>query len=58
MHGEKSCDVALFAHGVLLRAFVKRWLKLNLDFPMALMLEPGAVGVLRSELCCTNCFMS
>lgn len=47
MHGEKAADVLLFAHGHLLRAFVKRWLRYPMEFPLSLMLEPGAVGVLR-----------
>lgn len=34
-------------HGHLLRAFAKRWLKYPLEFPLSMMLEPGAVGVLR-----------
>lgn len=48
MHGEKHCDVVLVAHGHLLRAFVKRWLKYPMEFPLSMMLEPGAVGALRS----------
>lgn len=47
MHGESSSDVVLVAHGHLLRAFTKRWLGYPLEFPLALMLDPGAVGVLR-----------
>ena len=47
MHGESPCDVVLVAHGHLLRAFTKRWLGYPLAFPLSLMLEPGAVGVLR-----------
>ena len=50
MHGEKACDVVLISHGHLLRAFVKRWLKLPMDMPLSLMLEPGGIGVLRSVL--------
>lgn len=41
-----SC-VLQVAHGHLLRAFAKRWLKYPLDFPLSMMLEPGAVGILR-----------
>lgn len=40
-------DVVLFAHGHLLRAFVKRWLGYPMDFGLSMMLEPGGVGVLR-----------
>ncbi|KAJ5907463.1 hypothetical protein N7495_000145 [Penicillium taxi] len=49
MHGEKDCDIVLFSHGHLLRAFTKRWLKYPMDFPLSLMLEPGAVGVLSYQ---------
>jgi broad specificity phosphatase PhoE len=49
MHGEPGpADIVLVAHGHLLRAFVKRWLGYPLEFPLSLMLEPGAIGVLRS----------
>ena len=34
------------AHGLILRVFVKRWLKYAVDFPMPMMLAPGGVGVL------------
>ncbi|KKY27107.1 putative phosphoglycerate mutase [Phaeomoniella chlamydospora] len=47
MHGENNCDVVLFAHGHLLRAFVKRWLKFPMEFNLSMMLEPGGVGALR-----------
>lgn len=47
MRGETPCDIVLVAHGHLLRAFTKRWLGYPMEFPLALMLEPGAVGVLR-----------
>jgi len=47
MHGEKNADVLLVAHGHSLRAFVKRWLKYPMEFPLSMMLEPGGVGVLR-----------
>lgn len=47
MHGENPSDVLLVAHGHLLRAFTKRWLGYPLEFPLSLMLDPGAVGVLR-----------
>lgn len=35
------------AHGMSLRCFVKRWLGYPLDMPLALMLAPGGIGVLR-----------
>lgn len=47
MHGEKPADILLVAHGHLLRAFTKRWLGYPMEFPLSLMLDPGAVGVLR-----------
>jgi probable phosphoglycerate mutase len=48
MHGEPgAADVVLVAHGHLLRAFVKRWLGYPMEFPLSLMLEPGAIGILR-----------
>ncbi|KAJ5776447.1 phosphoglycerate mutase [Penicillium nucicola] len=46
MNGEKPADVVLVAHGLILRAFVKRWLKYPLDAPLTMMLSPGAVGIL------------
>lgn len=47
MHGKKPADVIVIAHGHCLRAFVKRWLKFPMEFPLSMMLEPGGVGVLR-----------
>ena len=47
MHGENACDVMLIAHGHILRAFVKRWLKYPLEMPISLILEPGGIGILR-----------
>jgi hypothetical protein len=35
------------AHGLILRCFVKRWLGLAVDFPLQMMLSPGAIAVLR-----------
>ena len=35
------------AHGTSLRCFVKRWLGYPLDSSLALMLSPGAIGILR-----------
>lgn len=49
MYGEAPADVVLVAHGHLLRAFVKRWLKYPMGFPLSLMLEPGAVGILSYQ---------
>lgn len=47
MHGEKPADVIVIAHGHCLRAFVKRWLKYPMEFPLSMMLEPGGIGILR-----------
>ncbi|KAK0633879.1 putative phosphoglycerate mutase [Immersiella caudata] len=46
MRGEKAADVLVVAHGVILRAFVMRWLGYPLEMPLNMMLAPGAVGVL------------
>ncbi len=35
------------AHGLILRCFVKRWLGFSVDFPIPMMLDPGAIAVLR-----------
>lgn len=47
MHGEKPADVVLVAHGHILRAFVKRWLRYPMDFNFSMMISPGAIGMLR-----------
>lgn len=39
-----SCQVA---HGLILRAFAKRWMQYALDFPLPMMMAPGAIAVLR-----------
>ncbi|PYH47090.1 phosphoglycerate mutase [Aspergillus saccharolyticus JOP 1030-1] len=49
MHGEGPADVVLIAHGHTLRAFTKRWLGYPMEFPLSMMLEPGAVGVLSYQ---------
>ncbi|KAK0654908.1 putative phosphoglycerate mutase [Cercophora newfieldiana] len=46
MRGEKPADVLVVAHGVILRAFVMRWLGYPLEMPLNMMLAPGSVGVL------------
>ncbi|KAH0607281.1 uncharacterized protein H6S33_003269 [Morchella sextelata] len=46
MRGEKNVDVMLVSHGHLLRAFTKRWLGLELDFPLQMILEPGGIATL------------
>ncbi|KAJ6258223.1 hypothetical protein Dda_7142 [Drechslerella dactyloides] len=45
-NGGKPADVVLVAHGLILRAFVKRWLRYPLDDPLPMMFSPGAIGVL------------
>ncbi|KAK4451187.1 phosphoglycerate mutase [Podospora aff. communis PSN243] len=46
MSGQGAADVLVVAHGVILRAFVMRWLGYPLEMPLNMMLAPGAVGVL------------
>ncbi|KAH7322927.1 histidine phosphatase superfamily [Stachybotrys elegans] len=46
MNGGSAPDVLVVAHGHILRAFVKRWLKYPMDFEFTMMMEPGAIGVL------------
>jgi sedoheptulose-bisphosphatase len=40
---EQGCDVLIVAHGHILRAMVKRWLKLEMGSKVEMMLEPGGV---------------
>ncbi len=49
MQGERKCDIVLVAHGHILRGFVKRWLRYDLDFSLSMMLEPGGVGGLSYQ---------
>ena len=35
------------AHGLVLRCFVKRWIRYSVDSRLPMMLAPGAVAVLR-----------
>jgi broad specificity phosphatase PhoE len=49
MNGEQPADIILIAHGHLLRAFTKRWLKYPMEFPLSLMLEPAGVGILSYQ---------
>lgn len=48
MKGEKGpvTDILLVSHGHFLRAFTKRWLGYQLDFPLTMLLEPGGIGVM------------
>lgn len=50
MDGKEPVDVVVVAHGMSLRCFVKRWLGYPLEMPLALMLSPGAIGILRYVL--------
>ena len=49
MHGEKPADVLLVTHGHLLQAFAKRWLKYPMETPLAMMMEPGGIGILSYQ---------
>lgn len=49
MHGENGADVVIIAHGQILRAFAKRWIRFELQKSLPMMLEPGVVGVLSYE---------
>ena len=42
------------AHGHTLRAFTKRWLRYPLDFPLSMVMESGAVGVLSYQHHCVD----
>ncbi|KAH7040953.1 phosphoglycerate mutase [Microdochium trichocladiopsis] len=46
IHGGPAPDVLIVAHGHILRAFVKRWLRFPMNFAFAQMMEPGAIGIL------------
>ncbi|KAJ5100418.1 Histidine phosphatase superfamily clade-1 [Penicillium angulare] len=46
MNGGAAADVLIVAHGHILRAFTKRWLKYPMEFPFTMMMEPGAIGVM------------
>ncbi|KAB5581018.1 phosphoglycerate mutase [Coniochaeta sp. 2T2.1] len=46
INGGAAPDVLVVAHGHILRAFVKRWLKYPMDFEFTMMMEPGAIGIL------------
>ncbi|MCJ1339108.1 hypothetical protein MMC09_004397 [Bachmanniomyces sp. S44760] len=49
MHGGGPADVMVIAHGHILRAFAKRWLGYPLDFPLSMMIEPAAIGILSYQ---------
>ncbi|KAI1269616.1 phosphoglycerate mutase [Xylariaceae sp. FL1019] len=46
MKGGPAPNILVVAHGHILRAFTKRWLKYPMDFELAMMMEPGAIGIL------------
>lgn len=50
MLGERPADVLLVTHGLILRAFVKRWLGYPVDMSLSIMLAPGALGILTYVL--------
>ncbi|AEO56632.1 hypothetical protein MYCTH_2109123 [Thermothelomyces thermophilus ATCC 42464] len=47
MNGAKPADVLIFAHGLVLRCFIMRWLGFSVDFPLQMKMDPGAIAVLR-----------
>ncbi|KAH8895990.1 putative phosphoglycerate mutase [Thozetella sp. PMI_491] len=46
MNGGTAPDVLVVAHGHILRAFVKRWMRYPMEFEFTMMMEPGAIGIL------------
>ncbi|PQE33460.1 phosphoglycerate mutase protein [Rutstroemia sp. NJR-2017a WRK4] len=42
----QPADILIVAHGHILRAFTKRWLRYAMDFPFLMMMEPGAIGIM------------
>ncbi|KAK3052952.1 hypothetical protein LTR09_006016 [Extremus antarcticus] len=46
INGERPADVMLVAHGLILRAFVKRWLKYPIDQDLPMIYPPGGISVL------------
>ncbi|KAI1335566.1 putative phosphoglycerate mutase [Xylariaceae sp. FL0016] len=44
--GGAQPNVLVVAHGHILRAFTKRWLRYPMDFNFNMMMEPGAIGVM------------
>ncbi|KAK1826979.1 histidine phosphatase superfamily [Podospora conica] len=46
MLGQRPADVVIVAHGLILRAFAKRWLGCPVDMSLSIMLAPGALGIL------------
>ncbi|KAF2261003.1 putative phosphoglycerate mutase [Lojkania enalia] len=46
MDGKEPADVVLVAHGLILRCFVKRWLRYPLDIDLPMIMSPGAIAIL------------
>ncbi|TGO82238.1 hypothetical protein BPOR_0882g00030 [Botrytis porri] len=42
----EPANILTVAHGHILRAFTKRWLRYAMDFPFQMMIEPGAIGIM------------
>ena len=42
----KHAESLQVAHGHILRAFTKRWLKYPMGFSFTMMMEPGAIGIM------------
>lgn len=49
MNDAEPKDVLIIAHGHLTRVFAKRWLGLEIAFPLKLMMQPAGVCVLSYE---------
>ncbi|KAF2624874.1 putative phosphoglycerate mutase [Macroventuria anomochaeta] len=46
MRGEKPADVLVVAHGLILRAFAKRWINWSIDRDLPMEIQPGGIAVL------------
>ena len=42
-------DIILVSHGHFTRCFAKRWLGLDIGFPLKLMMQPGGICTLSYE---------
>ena len=49
MDDSEPKDVLIIAHGHLTRAFAKRWLGLEIGFPVKFMMQPAGVCTLSYE---------
>ncbi|KAI1324306.1 putative phosphoglycerate mutase [Xylariaceae sp. FL0255] len=46
INGGPAPNILVVAHGHILRAFTKRWLKYPMNFGFTMMMEPGAIGIM------------